>query len=195
MEPDQYRLASFSAAGPTFEGFVKPEVVAMGGHIRAYSPNDGTLARNYPQWVDSRFNDFTMSGTSQAAAVTSGVVALMLDVNPNLTPDQVKCRLMDSARPAVKTDGTLAYSVFQQGAGLVNAQDAAYSNAQRLRQRRSQCAARSLRASSISAAARIRTPTATSTSWRSRAICAQDFAPWRSAGRLWAAWSAGSAKR
>src|SRR6185436_14867585 len=129
MEPDQYRLASFSSAGPTYEGFVKPEVVAMGGHVRAYAPYDGTLARNYPQWVDSRFNDFTMSGTSQAAAVTSGVVALMLDVNPNLTPDQVKCRLMDSARPAVKPDGTLAYSVFQQGAGLVNAQDAAYSTA------------------------------------------------------------------
>ena len=36
---------------------------------------------------------------------------------------------MDSARPAVNADGTLAYSIFQQGAGQVNAYDAAYSTA------------------------------------------------------------------
>ena len=35
-----------------------------------------------------------MSGTSQAAAVTSGVVALMLQDDPSLTPDTVKCRLI-----------------------------------------------------------------------------------------------------
>jgi hypothetical protein len=53
----------------------------------------------------------------------------MLEVSPSLTPDQVKCRLMSSARPAVKSDGTLAYTVFQQGSGLVNAHDAVYSTA------------------------------------------------------------------
>lgn len=128
-QPSGYRLATFSSAGPTYEGFVKPEVVAMGGHIRAYAPDDGTLAQRFPQWLDTRYPDLTMSGTSQAAAVTSGVVALMLEANPLLTPDKLKCRLMDGARPAVRADGKLAYSVFQQGAGLVNAQDAIYSTA------------------------------------------------------------------
>jgi subtilisin family serine protease len=128
-EVSEYRLASFSSAGPTYEGFVKPEVVAMGGHIRAYAPDDGTLAQRFPDWVDSRYPDITMSGTSQAAAVTSGVVALMLEANPSLTPDNLKCRLMSSADPAVRADGHLAYSVFQQGAGLVNAQKATYSHA------------------------------------------------------------------
>src|SRR5271168_1341611 len=71
----------------------------------------------------------TMSGTSQAAATVTGVVALMLQVNPFLTPDQVKCHLISGAHPAVNTSGNLAYSVFQQGAGLVDAHDAAYSNA------------------------------------------------------------------
>ncbi|WP_129645305.1 S8 family peptidase [Peristeroidobacter agariperforans] len=126
-EPAKYKLATFSSAGPTYEGFVKPEVVAMGGHIRAYAPDDGTLAQMFPQWVDTRYPDMTMSGTSQAAAVTSGVVALMLERNPSMSPNTVKCRLMDGARPAVRSDGHLAYSVFQQGAGLVNAQDALYS--------------------------------------------------------------------
>ncbi|HWK50603.1 MAG TPA: S8 family peptidase, partial [Steroidobacter sp.] len=129
FEPSQYKLATFSSAGPTYEGFVKPEVVAMGGHIRAYAPDVGTLAQQFPQWLDTRYPDMTMSGTSQAAAVTSGVVALMLEANPLLSPNTVKCRLMDGARPAVRSDGHLAYSVFQQGAGLVNAHDALYSTA------------------------------------------------------------------
>src|SRR5258708_2604667 len=100
----------------------------MGGHILAYAPNNGTLAAQFPQWVGP-YDDFTMSGTSQATAVVSGVVALMLQVDPNLTPDQVKCRLMSGAHPAVTSKGTLAYTVFQQGSGLVNAHDAVYGTA------------------------------------------------------------------
>jgi serine protease AprX len=61
-----------------------------------------------------------MSGTSQSAAVVTGIVALMLEQAPALAPDDVKCRLMAGAHPARKADGTLAYSVFQQGAGLVD---------------------------------------------------------------------------
>src|SRR6202008_4147960 len=123
LQPSQYRLASFSSVGPTYEGFVKPEVVAMGGHILAYAPNNGTLAQEFPQWVNPTYDDFTMSGTSMAAAVTSGVAALMLQVNPSLGPDDVKCRLMSSAHPALTDIGTLAYTIFQQGAGEVNAYD------------------------------------------------------------------------
>ena len=52
MQPLQYQLASFSSAGPTYEGFVKPEIVGMGGHILAYAPNNGTLAQEFPQWVE-----------------------------------------------------------------------------------------------------------------------------------------------
>lgn len=128
LQPSKYKLGSFSSAGPTWEGFVKPDVVAMGGHILAYAPNNGTLAQEFPQWVVMPYDDFTMTGTSMAAAVTSGVVALMLEVNPSLSPDDVKCRLMSAARPAVKADGTLAYTVFQQGAGLIDAYAAAYGS-------------------------------------------------------------------
>jgi serine protease AprX len=38
-----------------------------------------------------------MSGTSMAAAVTAGSVALLLQDEPNLTPDQVKYRLTATA--------------------------------------------------------------------------------------------------
>jgi len=123
------RLASFSSTGPTYEGFIKPEVVAPGGHIIGSMPFDGWVAINHPDSMLDSQRQFIMSGTSQATAIVSGVVALMLQKNPALTPDEVKCKLMASAHPAVNSSGQIAYSVFQQGAGLVNAAAAANSTA------------------------------------------------------------------
>lgn len=122
------KLATFSAAGPTFEGFVKPEIVAPGGHLSGLMAFDTQIAQEHPEFHDGgRY--FEMSGTSQAAAVVSGVVALMLSQEPTLTPDEVKCRLMDTAHAAFDTNGELAYSVFQQGSGLINAAGALASTA------------------------------------------------------------------
>lgn len=123
------RLASFSSTGPTYEGFVKPEVVAPGGHMVGSMQSTSYLANIDPGSMSPYESLFIMSGTSQATAVTSGVVALMLQADPTLTPDNVKCQLMAAARPALTSSGTLAYSVFQQGAGLINAISAASSTA------------------------------------------------------------------
>ncbi len=119
------RLATFSATGPTYEGFIKPEVVAPGGHIMASMQDDSQIALDHPEFYLGA-NFFTMSGTSQATAVVSGIAALILQMEPGLDPDAVKCKIMRGARPAVKADGSLAYSIFQQGAGLVNANDAVF---------------------------------------------------------------------
>ncbi|MCP4309321.1 MAG: S8 family serine peptidase [bacterium] len=54
-----------------------------------------------------------LSGTSMAAAMTSGAVALMLDKDPSLSPDDVKARLMRSAR---KIDGDITVV----GAGVLD---------------------------------------------------------------------------
>ncbi len=128
--PSDDFLTSFSSTGPTLEGFVKPEVVAPGGHMTGLMSQTSQIALEHPEFHDG-VNYFTMSGTSQAAAVVSGVAALMLQYDPTLTPDDVKCRLMASARPATEFTATLelvlSYSVFQQGAGLVNARDAVYA--------------------------------------------------------------------
>ena len=127
--PADDRLASFSSTGPTFEGFVKPEIVSPGGHMVGSMWYQSYLANIDPGSMTHSDSLFTMSGTSQAAAVTSGVAALMLQANPSLTPDTVKCRLIAAARPAVTTGGVLAYSVFQQGAGLIDAWAAIESTA------------------------------------------------------------------
>lgn len=127
LPTDDY-LASFSSTGPTTEGFVKPEVVAPGGHMLGLMRPGSTVAMRHPEYrVDQHY--YQMSGTSQAAAAVSGVVALILQQEPGLTPDDVKCRLITSARPAIATDGTLAYTVFQQGAGLVDATGSVLSEA------------------------------------------------------------------
>jgi serine protease AprX len=119
------RLASFSAAGPTFEGFVKPDVVAPGGHVWGFMATYQKIAVDHPTYMNSG-DFFQMSGTSQSAAVVSGVAALVMAANPMLTPDQVKCRIMAGAHPAVNAAGQLAYSPLQQGTGLVDAQAAVY---------------------------------------------------------------------
>ena len=97
--PLNYRLTSFSSTGPTFEGFVKPEILAPGGHIiGTMDGNTALIAQQHPAFQLHIDNLYIMSGTSQAAAVVSGAVALMLQAAPSLTPDTVKCRLMASAR-------------------------------------------------------------------------------------------------
>ena len=57
-------------------------------------------------------------------AILGGVVALMLEDDPSLTPDDVKCRLLGSAMAAIDPAGNPAYTPFQQGAGLINTRGA-----------------------------------------------------------------------
>ena len=54
------------------------------------------------------------SGSSQAAAIVSGAVATILEQHPELTPDQVKALLMQTAVPLPNADPVA------QGAGLIN---------------------------------------------------------------------------
>ena len=104
-DPSDDYLASFSAAGPTYEGFVKPEIVAPGGHITGLMKKNTNLGKKYPEFHN--FDEyFTMSGTSQATAVVSGIAALLLQIDPALSPDDVKCRLMATARQAAYPDGS-----------------------------------------------------------------------------------------
>ena len=108
--PDDFsddRLASFSSAGPTYERFVKPEIVAPGGHLMGLMKPYTRLAIEHPEFHDGGLY-FTMSGTSQSAAVVSGIVALIIGLEPGLTPDDVKCRLMSTAKPARNREGQWA---------------------------------------------------------------------------------------
>ena len=123
---DDY-ITPFSAAGPTLDAFTKPDVMAPGAHMVSTMAKHSTLENEHPE-SQLPHKYFWMAGTSQASAVVSGLAALALAENPELTPDEVKYRLMVTALPWVDLDSTEAlYSLWQQGAGRVNAPDAVFA--------------------------------------------------------------------
>ena len=124
---DDY-ITPFSGAGPTLDGFVKPDLIAPGAHMVSVVPKNSTLAEQYPaNKLDKDY--FKLAGTSQATAVVSGIAALVLSQNPNLTPNEVKMRLTASALPWVDvTTNDAVYSIWQQGSGIANAPDAVYAS-------------------------------------------------------------------
>lgn len=80
------------------------DVIAPGVHVIGLRDPGSSIDQANPQAVlNTRF--FRGSGTSQAAAVVSGLAADYLTKYPNATPDQVKYALMHSATPpsSVKT--------------------------------------------------------------------------------------------
>jgi serine protease AprX len=97
--------ASFSSAGLTQEGMAKPEVLAPGRGILSALAAGSTLAAEYPSKVEGDY--IRLSGSSMAAPVVSGAVALMLGKDPSLTPDQVKYLLMNYGRSVPGADGTV----------------------------------------------------------------------------------------
>lgn len=130
--PDNFsddRMTTFSSQGPTFESFVKPEIVSWGGHNIGKINGDLVKDLEKKHRKNNKGHDYyQVAGTSQAAAVISGTVALMLNLEPWLSPDTVKCRLMATANAVGNGSG---YSPFKQGAGLANAYDAVMSYADR----------------------------------------------------------------
>jgi serine protease AprX len=118
-------IAAFSSRGPSaIDEAVKPDVVAPGVGIESLSDPDsafyetkspyllnGTTPTSYKPYL-------SLSGTSMAAPVVSGTVALMLQANPSLTPNLVKAILEYTAEVYE------AYDRFTQGAGFLNAKGA-----------------------------------------------------------------------
>ena len=107
-------LAGFSGRGPTrSNGLSKPDVVAPGMRTISLRSPGSAIDTKFPS---ARVGDsyFRGSGTSMSTATVSGVVAQMLHKNPSLTPDQVKARLMGTAKPIATTGANLV------GAGSVD---------------------------------------------------------------------------
>jgi serine protease AprX len=87
-------MATFSANDITWDGFKKPDVVAPGKDIYSVLSRNSSWDDDYPERTVGDGEYFRLSGTSMAAPMVSGAVVLLLQAEPNLTPDQVKYRLM-----------------------------------------------------------------------------------------------------
>jgi len=106
----------FSSAGPTAFGHrLKPDVAAPGGDI---------LSSVTKSLDPSQFSVF--DGTSMSAPHVSGAVALLVQLHPNWTPQQIKSALMTTAGPAWEdTAKTKEAPVTLEGAGLIDVDKAA----------------------------------------------------------------------
>jgi serine protease AprX len=85
-------VADFSSAGPTQDGLGKPDLFAPGITIVSDRDPGSTIDQLHPAAVLND-NYFKGTGTSQAAAIVSGVAALMFQAAPSLTPDVAKAAL------------------------------------------------------------------------------------------------------
>lgn len=88
-------LADFSSRGRSGDALVHPDITAPGVKISAARDLTGTIVP--PDADNPRYS--TISGTSMATPHISGVVALMLEANPNLKLDGVLSLFKKTARP------------------------------------------------------------------------------------------------
>lgn len=138
------QIASYSSKGPTFiDRVVKPDVVAPGNllvstelpGVTLESTESGNLIPfNFYVYGGASTPSnayFTLSGTSMATGVVSGIVADLLQAHPTLTPDQVKARLMKTAGKSFPASSSVYdpttgntyvdyYDAFTVGAGYVD---------------------------------------------------------------------------
>ena len=97
--------SSFSSVGPTVDGRIKPDVMAMGDGVVVASPS------NDHQYTSA-------SGTSFSCPLTAGVAALILTVNSNLTPMMVREAMWNTSSIHNNPNNSMGW-------GILNALDAA----------------------------------------------------------------------
>ncbi len=100
------RRAEFSSIGPTFDGRIKPDVMAMGQDVYTVNPSsvDGYIRNN---------------GTSFATPLVAGVAALLLEAYPHWTPEKVQSVLRRTAGQAAAPDTLNGYGIVRGADALM----------------------------------------------------------------------------
>lgn len=120
---DGRTLAEFSSRGIAGDALHRPSLTAPGVDIAAARATTGIVTNAFFA-VDlvslgtDAAHYAAASGTSMATPHVSGTVALMLEANPALTPDEVKSRLQSTATPMP------GYATHEAGAGFLDAFEA-----------------------------------------------------------------------
>jgi serine protease AprX len=120
---DGRTLADFSSRGIPGDSLYHPTITAPGVEVVAARAKTGvwfnqSIASDQSKIGFDALSYMLVSGTSQATPHVSGTIALMLEANPALAPDQVKTLLTNSATPMP------GYAEYQAGAGYLNAYQA-----------------------------------------------------------------------
>ncbi|KAG5939704.1 hypothetical protein E4U59_002940 [Claviceps monticola] len=111
-------ITTVSSWDPTWEMEFKPQIGAPGSYILS----------TYPVALGGYA---VMSGTSMSCSLTAAIIALISEVRGTFDPELVTNLLSFTAKPQLFSDGTNLYDIMssapQQGGGLVQAYDAAYT--------------------------------------------------------------------
>ncbi|MCX5692040.1 MAG: S8 family serine peptidase [Planctomycetota bacterium] len=99
-------IAGFSSDGPTFDGRLKPELLAQGVSTACVNPN---TADTYA----------TASGTSLSTPLLAAAVACLVEAHPDWTVDEMRTALMQTASD-FSTTGQFD-PLFIRGYGILNA--------------------------------------------------------------------------
>jgi len=91
-------ISIFSSRGPLTNGVVKPDITAPGSQLYSAANSFDFFQREmlfeYGYIIDSTLDGqhefFGGSGTSMASPMVTGIVALMLEINPKLTVNEIK---------------------------------------------------------------------------------------------------------
>ena len=110
-DPKDDVIPSWQSRGNTLR---HPDLVAPGKSIVSLRDPGSFVDEANPGAAVGATRFIKGSGSSQAAAIVSGAVATILEQHPELTPDQVKALLMQTAVPLPNADP------IAQGAGLIN---------------------------------------------------------------------------
>jgi hypothetical protein len=102
----QGRRARFSSVGPTADGRIKPDMMAMGESVYSASPDD---IRAYE----------SVDGTSFSCPLVAGVAALILEINPSWTNQDIMTAMKSTASQSASPDNSFGW-------GIVDAHKAAF---------------------------------------------------------------------
>src|SRR6185312_4875899 len=128
------RIAPFSSLGPTVDGRVEPDITAPGfalaSSVSSYDTTYNPGGSNFSSIVSAdtisgrAFPYAMLAGTSMASPCVAGIVGMMLQVNPTLTPDEVKNIINNTAITDFYTGTIPATGSNTWGYGKINAYEA-----------------------------------------------------------------------
>src|SRR5215471_15060781 len=129
-------ITTYSSRGPTrgywtdattgtrhYDNLIKPDLSAPGNKMIEAESAGCLLVTEYPSFDEgvttvTEHLQMRLNGTSMATPAVAGAVALMLQVNPALTPNMAKAILEYTAQPLA------GFNTLQQGAGELNVEGA-----------------------------------------------------------------------
>jgi serine protease AprX len=97
--------SSFSSVGPTVDGRIKPDLMAMGSNNRIACYSSNTCYSNG-------------SGTSFSCPLVAGASALLLEADPSLTPMQLAALLKNTASMSTNPDRLYGWGIINTYSAL-----------------------------------------------------------------------------